>query len=149
MDKARYYRGLTPVRVIFGNSGSYHSPQLALGFFMYIATATGFIDTDVALKREDDVLDHLAAQAKDVPDSFADIAAALYSAASDRAYALGQVHNLAAQLDGAGAAHTVRMLAADTRKLLSAHLLFKRLAQNEHRARVTLGLGRMTEADAA
>lgn len=116
---------------------------------MYIATATGFIDTDAALKREDDVLDHLAAQAKDIPDSFADIAAALYSAASDRAYALGQVHSLASVLDGAGADHTVRMLAADVRKLLSAHLLFKRLAENEQRARLILGLGRIAEAEAA
>lgn len=116
---------------------------------MYIATATGFVDADAALKRENDVLDHLAAQAKDIPDSFSDIAAALYSAASDRAYALGQVHGLASMLDGAGVEHTTRMLAADTRKLLSAHLLFKRLAENEQRARLILGLGRMAEADAA
>lgn len=116
---------------------------------MYIATATGFIDTDAALKREATVLKHLVAQARDIPDSFSAIAAALYSAATERAYALGQVHDLATLLSaGAGVDHTVRTLAADVRMLLSAHHLFKNLAENEPRVRLALGLSAMEAAAA-
>jgi hypothetical protein len=112
---------------------------------MIIATATGFVDVDAALSRESDALDNLAAQAEMMPDSFADIAAALFSAASERAYALSTLHIAAGEIgpDSPGIGHSVQLLANDARMLLQAHLLFKRLAENEDRARFALGIPRL------
>lgn len=113
---------------------------------MIIATATGFVDVDAALSRESEALDNLAAQAEGMPDSFADIAAALFSAASERAYALTTLHAAAIELapESPGVGHSVRLLTADARMLMQAHLLFKRLAENEDRARFALGMPRLT-----
>lgn len=115
---------------------------------MYIATANGFIDMDAALSRESAALDNLAAQAESMADSFADIAAALFSAASERAFALTTLHAAAIEVspDSPGLSHSVRLLAADARMLMQAHLLFKRLAGNEDRVRFALGLPRLATA---
>ncbi|CAM5397436.1 hypothetical protein AFEL58S_01982 [Afipia felis] len=110
---------------------------------MIIATATGFIDTEAAIANEQDVLSHLKSQAEAMPDSFADIAAACFSAASERAYALGSMHELAVELgpDSPGITRSMTLAVDDVRMLLQAHQLFKQLAENEDRARLALGLG--------
>lgn len=78
-----------------------------------------------------------------MPDSFAAIAVALRQAASERAFALARAHQLAGEIgpQSPGLDHTVRTMAADVRMLLSAHLLFRRLAEDEPGARFALGIG--------
>lgn len=118
------------------------TPPPCQGDRLIIATATGFVDTDAATAREEDILSHLKDRAEMMPDSFADIAAVCFSAASARAYTLGTMHGLASELDptSPGINRAVQMAADDVRMLLQAHLLFKRLSENENRARLALGM---------
>lgn len=108
---------------------------------MIIATATGFVDTEAAEEREKNILAPLKVQAELMPDSFADVAAACFNAASERAYALGTMHELAVELgpDNPGIGRSMNLAVCDVRMLLQAHLLFKQLAENEERARLALG----------
>ena len=86
-----------------------------------------------------------------MPDSFGDIAAALFSAASERAFALTTLHAAATELspESPGVSRSVRLLAADARMIMQAHLLFKRLAENEERCRYVLGLPRAAADEVA
>lgn len=93
------------------------------------------------IERAEKICEALRAEAAQLTDGFAEIAAQLLEEARRLAFTLETSHSLAARLDGAGVRAESDRLRSDLRRLLSAHVVFKRLSQDERDVRILFGLG--------